>query len=525
MPERGRLAEDRSDGTDDVKSSLHSYLNKQNKRQLVALIESITESNSAARELLDDHFRLSAGETDRIVRSLRHEITAISSKPGWTNHWNNEGYIPDYSKVKHRLETLLSKGLADEVVDLGKSLFEAGTGQVEMSDDEGETAAQIASCMDIVFQALPQSSLSPLQQMLWAVNCELSDEYDLCGGSDIFWDRKHKAAEWSALADKLQERLKAFKPKGDEDSGNYRRDALTDWIILALDEAGRSEETIPLCQKEAALTGSYVRLVHRLLRVGRDEEAEQSIREGIGSLRGRWPGIAAQLRDILYEMRTKAKDWPVVAAIDADAFFARPDLQGFERLRQSAHRARVLPQVKEAAMRYLETGQLPEKGPSNATGKTASSWPLPDTGLRDKTIKGLNDFPVFGTLVDIAIAEKRTEDVLRWYDQSLKDRRGPWRDIREDKVAQAVSSDYPDRAVAIWKAFGEGFIRHTQPSAYAQAGIYLAKVRRTLDKTGRSSEWQSYLAALRAANHRKKRLMEVLDRLDDKPIIETGTSA
>ncbi|MEX5216696.1 MAG: hypothetical protein NW701_02610 [Nitrospira sp.] len=45
--------------------------------------------------------------------------------------------------MRDRLETLLAQGYADVGVDVGAQLLEVGTNQVEMSDDEGETAEEI----------------------------------------------------------------------------------------------------------------------------------------------------------------------------------------------------------------------------------------------------------------------------------------------------------------------------------------------------------------------------------------------
>ena len=117
-----------------------------------------------------------------------------------------------------------------------------------MSNDEGETATEISSCLEVVFRALPQSSLSPVEQMLWVIDAELEDEYELCYGSESFWKKKQKAADWSAVADKLIDRLNAFSSEKGEDSfsRNYRRDNLTNWIVRSLENAGRNEEIIPL---------------------------------------------------------------------------------------------------------------------------------------------------------------------------------------------------------------------------------------------------------------------------------------
>jgi uncharacterized Zn finger protein len=91
----------------------------------------------------------------------------------------------------------------------------------------------------------------------------------------------------------------------------------------------------------------------------------------------------------------------------------------------------------------------------------------------------------------------------------------------EEKVAQAVAGAYPERAIAIWKRLAENQIAQTKPRAYEQAGVYLTKLRRILHSQGKGAEWNSYAAGLRSANIRKRRLLEVLDGLAGKRIIET----
>ena len=71
-------------------------------------------------------------------------------------------------------------------------------------------------------------------------------------------------------------------------------------------------------------------------------------------------------------------------------------------------------------------------------------------------------------LIDIAIEEKRPEDVLHWYDQQKLKKQDywGWDTYQEDKIAEAVADDYPDRALVIWKNLAEKQIALTKPKAY-----------------------------------------------------------
>ena len=498
-----------------IPPNLKSFIEEQTKEQLITLLKDLSERYPSVREDLQDRQNLSKGSVKRLVSAARKEIHELSSNPGWRNHWNNEGYVPDYSRVKDRLESLLANGHADEVVVLGKELLEAGIRQVEMSDDEGETGIEISSCLDIVFLALPQSSLSPVDQMLWAIDAELKDDYKLCYGSESFWENEQKASDWSIVADKLITRLSEFKLEKGEDgfSKNYRRDRLSDWIIQALENAGRHEEIIPVCEQEAVKTGSYPRLVDALRKAKRLGEAEQWIFKGIKATQKQWPGIAKQLKDTLREMREKEGDWLKATAFRAEDFIQSSSLPTFQDTKQAAEKAKVWPEVQAAALRYLETGKVPQSDPS---------WPLPETGVKEDRETRKNEFPMIDVLIDIAIEEKRPNDVLKWYDHNKSKKRIFWGGggYQEDKIAGAVVDLYPDRAIAIWKNLAEKQIALTQPKAYETAALYLKKVHHFLKKLERESDWKSYLSELRQANARKKRLIQILDRLESRRIID-----
>lgn len=319
------------------------------------------------------------------------------------------------------------------------------------------------------------------------------------------------------------QRLKQYNPTKGEDSfsRNYRRDRLSNWLITALRSAGRQEEIIPLCEREAAETGSYLRLIKYLMEGNRREEAEQWIHQGIEATQKQWPGVASQLRTILREMREEENDWLGVAAFRAEDFFREPMLHTFQELQKAAEEAGVWPAVRAAAMDYLKTGDLPQTTERATKGQTIPPWPLPETGVMQSPERHQTRPPITNTLIAIAVAEKRPDEVLYWYDQRRPGQiSGGWGEVSDDKIAEAVADAHPDRAVAIWKKMAEGQIAQTQVKAYPVAAGYLSKAGLTLQKLGREEEWQSYLAALRQANARKRRLVEILDGLTGRRIIE-----
>ncbi|MEA3470329.1 MAG: hypothetical protein U9R24_01270, partial [Thermodesulfobacteriota bacterium] len=493
----------------DIRQDIDGFLEGKTKAQLIDLIHELAGQYPEMARDLSDRKQLISGDTKTLVARLRKEIRDIGYEPGWQNHWNDEGYTPDYSGIRKKLKTLLKAEHADEVLTMGRELVTTGTRQVEESHDEGETAMEIADCMPVIVEALDRSSLDAADRLVWALDAVLEDQFEVCEAFAEYLHRRHPKTDWHTLADRLLARLDGLKGT-DDFSRNYERNRLSNWAIHALERAGRKQEIIPLCESEAVKTGSYDRLVRCLMDAGRYEDAERWIQEGIQATKERRPGIATGLRDKLQEIRTFEKNWPAVAAMRVEDFVRRPSRQAFTNCEEACGKARVWPKVREYLLRYLEKGELPWN---------QEYWPLSESGLDRPDADQRNRFPMIGDLINIAILEKKSDQVLHWYDQRPKDRFG-WYGVDEDVIATAVQTHAPDRAVEMWKNKVERLIAQVKPSAYREAIKYLRKAEAVIIREKKTVEWEQYLRSLRGAHARKRRLIEILDGLDGKPIVK-----
>ncbi len=500
-----------------VRTEIEPFLQDKSKAQLVDLLLEIAEQHPDIAQDLVDRQQILSGSTKKLVTRLRKEIREVGAEAGWQSHWDDEGYTPDYSEIRRKLSALLEAGHPDEVLSLGRELLIVGLRQAGESDDEGETAGQVASCMPVIVEALDRSSLSPAAKLAWAVEAVLKDPFEICSDFVEYLDRRHPKEAWSALADQLLAQLKTFTRSGggDEFSRNYARDRLSDWAIHALQHAGRSDEIIPLCEAEAPRTKSYDRLVGRLIHKHRYEDAERWIREGIRATEKGLPGIAQSLRNRLKTIRADQNAWPVLAALEVEEFVHSPSHEALADCEKASRKIDLWPAVREHLLAYLESGVLPWK---------QKGWPLPPTGLDASERSPRQTFPLVDELIDIAIHEKDPERVLYWYDRRPKSRFG-WAWVNEDRIADAIEAYAPDRAVTMWKSRAENLIAQVSPSAYEEAARYLRKAGAVLVREGKQQEWTRYLEDLRDTHARKRRLIEILDRLTRKPILAKKTKS
>jgi len=510
--------EDDYDGsplTNKVESEITSLLKGKSKAQLTELIFELAGKFPKMAQELMDRKQLASGKVESLIKRLKKDIREISSEPGWQNHWNHEGYTPDYSEIGIKLETLLKAGHPDEVLKLGKELIELGGEQIGQSHDDGETAMEIEECMPVVVKALQQSSMSKADKLAWAVDVVLKDEYGVFDAFDDYLCRKHAKADWDILAGRLLKQLSKMKTSGNRNDfhRNYARDQLSNWIIHALELAGRNEEVIPLCEAEAKKTGSFSRLVKHLISEKRYKDAEHWIQEGIRATEGKSPGIASDLRHRLKEIRTYQKDWVAVATMQAEEFVRRPCQEMFSACKKANVKTKTWPKVRELLLVYLEKGSLPWK---------QKGWPLGKSNQTKPERSYRNTLPMTSVLIDIAILEKKPERVLFWYDQAGKNNHNRV-GVGDDRIARAIEDYAPDRAVTIWKTIAESFINQVKPSAYEQAVRYLRKAGKIMKRQKKQTEWKQYLNNLKEKHARKRRFIEILGQSDSRPIINKVT--
>lgn len=499
-------------------SALTRILQRKSKEELLALLLDFAARHPEVKRKIMEDEQLAGGKIDKLVLALRKEIRSLASEDAWYNTWKGEGNLPDYSHVREQLAALLKQGHADAVVELGQELWERGNAQVEESNDDGETAREIQECMEIVFKAVSSSSLSPVRQLLWLIDIFLEDQFSISDpGARFIRSREYTNVHWSEVAEKLRERLQAMPmPEDDSYSSRYQRQQVMDWLIEALERSDQNEKVVPLLEKEAHATQCYERLAARFLQGGQTEKAREWCIKGFQQTMKEAPGIASDLQKKLRELAEQEKRFDLVAAYRAQDFFDHPSRAAYIELQKAAEKIKVWPEIRAVVLRYLENGQRPDL-PAKGAGKQL--WPLPAPEVMQEIGRSFHrQYPDVDTLIDVAILEKRFDDVVELYQVQQKKNR--WGGGKGQQVAEAVAEIHPDIALGIWKQIAEGQIRLVKPSAYEAAATFLRKMLKVYKETGRLQEWQGLIAAIRSEHKAKRRLMEVLDALEDKRIID-----
>lgn len=509
-----------------------TYIQQKSREELATFVTALVERFPELRQELTERIMLDTGDGDQLLREARKEMRRVTAEIGWQNHWDYGGHIPDYSKLKHKLECLVEMGCADQVITLGSELMERGIEQINQSNDEGETTIEIAECMVVVFHALLRSSLSTVEQIKYVIDANLLDGYEIIGDAADPVLALDKPQDWSEVADWL--RFKLDKLPGNirhsDYTQRYHRDHVSDWLIRALQKAGREDELQHVHEAEAKAMGSYQRLVTFLLEKGEDQAAFRWASEGIQQTRESGAGSASSLVKSLCEMARRQKQWDTVAAHAAYDFFSRPNRQTFQTLIEAARKAKCVRQVQAMAMSFLETGISPIKVSRDRKDQVKltidASWPLPVPDYLQSLWPQESQRTHWDVLLDMALDQKRPKDVLHWYDRMNADTHAKgWYGAgrtRQEQVADAVAQSHPQRALEIRQKQLAELLPQTGVRAYESCAACLIKIKPLLAALKRHGQWDHLLTEIREKYKNRPRFMEVLDKFDGRTILQTS---
>ena len=492
---------------DNVEKALRS----KSKEELLDLVSELSGRYADARQFILERYLLDSGGTRKLVNSLLDEIHDLTSEHAWSRSWDDVYHLPDYSHLEEQFAELAKKGCADELLELGEVLWKQGNDQLEECDDEGETGSDIGDCIEIVLNAIPQSSLSKPEQLLWAIEIKSTDNYSILSNDyfDFMKSDNYSETDWREVAQALEERLLEM---GDE----WRRGSIVHCLIQAYEAGGLKEQIIPLLERE----GYYEQLVDALLEEGRRDEARKKCILGYEKSFEKKGFVTGELHKRLMDMAEADGQYALAAAYHCDDFFDKPTGKSYVTLRDAVEKAGCWPAVREAALRFLETGERPDRPKAQKTD--GQNWPLPPTEvahLYEETSPHKCEFPKLEPLIRIAILEKRLDDVVELYRILPKERawnRYALHDLRDldNAVANAVSDSHTDIALSIWRSLVDTMIGFVKPEAYLEAQPYLRSMKSLYGRKKRLDEWKALISELRTTHKLKRRLMEILKAVE-----------
>ncbi len=498
------------------KTNLETILNKKTKTQLITLLLSMADRFPEIEQDIRDAYEIATTPIDRLIRGIRKDIRDITRELVEYDYRTRTFSRPDYNRIEMKFQELLDAGYADALLELGTFLFNEVYDQLESAQDEGETIDAVSLCLSIVIDALPKSSLTPPEQILWIIDRQMMDDFGIMGLEADIADIDGVLPEhWVHVAHTLENRLKPSRPD-DESLDVYSRVRLSKYLITAYRLSGMPDKIIPFLEKEVEQTMRYDMLIDTLIDAGELDKARQWCIRGIHQSSPNELRLPHQLQERLHKIAEKEERWDLIAAYHADAFFARPSLSTYSALQKATDPIGLWPAVRVSALKYIENHQRPDTDDARKAGH----WPLPKPEFTEPE----ESRPAGGLawdmhlLLQIAIQEHRVEDALLYYENLKKITLNMPCEL-EQNLAQLVSETHPDISLEIWRKSVYGYIARVNADAYREAGRILISMQKVYTKTNRLPEYIELIKDIRTQHKAKRRLMEVLDNLSGKKLI------
>jgi uncharacterized Zn finger protein len=381
-----------------------------------------------------------------------------------------------------------------------------------------EEACEFEDAFKEIAALLIASKESPVSIILWVYDISDLDDCYTCNSTLVknILNRDWSIEIWSGVADALLN--KKYK-----NVAANQRDRRLRAIVEVLDKAHRQEEATNLLRAEAVRVGEEDMFVKRLIKFGFLDEAEKFASEQHKITFGK-TNVDSYDRhhwsDYLKEIADKKQDWAVKASIEAMEFFKSPSDKNILELLSTTKKMKIESAVRRAIETFLQTGELPtavKKYLENVkpTAKDCDEWRIPFFVFRLNVSKMR---PRFDVLCEWAIAEKRPNDVVYWFDEIAKQKSGKGKhEVDLEDVADAIMNSHPDRAIKIYCCLAEHEMEKTRD--YPSAIQLLRKARNTFTNAKRTADWQKTLTEIRITHRRKPSLIKQLDELESGSIV------
>ncbi|MDR1054157.1 MAG: hypothetical protein LBL39_08275 [Planctomycetaceae bacterium] len=504
---------------------LKKKLKSKSPKELVTLILQFCKDYEVVR----DHFKREmftesvVGEGD-IVKLVEKAIKIINKE--MRNLSRGYGYYNDYYDIDSSfdLQPVIKivrqfkkfDNILDAVDRVAKYLLE------NVEQYYQETGAEEACEFEDVFKEIAvlliASKESPVSIILWVYDIFDIDEFCTCESIFVknIIDRNWSIEVWSEVADALLNK----KYKNVAENRRYRKLRA---IVDVLDKAHRQEEATNLLRADAVRVGEQDTFVKRLIKFGLLDEAEKFASE---QHRINFEKTSSESYDRNYwssylkEIADKKQDWAAKASIEAMEFFKSPSDQNILELLLTAKKMNIESAVRRAIETFLQTGKLPAAVQKylekvQPTTKDCEEWRIPFFAFR---LNMSEISPRFDVLCEWAIAEKRPNDVVYWFDEIAKQKPGKGKyEVSLEEVADAIMKSHPERAIKIYLYLAEHEMEATRN--YPSAIRLLRKARNTFTNAKRTADWQKTLTEIRITHRRKPSLMKQLDQLESGSIV------
>ncbi|WP_239516310.1 MULTISPECIES: SWIM zinc finger family protein [unclassified Streptomyces] len=451
---------------------LDSWLESRTREELLALVREQLADNRDLRRRLELR-AATAGEDAGIVRERILSLldTRLFARHGYVEYADAHAYGRQAAEAVTALRTLTASGRSADAVEVAReALRTLGRTYGEIDDSDGLIGDVATGLAEAHLEACRNARPDPVETSEWLVRHLLDDANDAID-TDLFDYRDVLGEPGMARARELVEAAWRANPKGSAEKFLMER--------LLKADGGSLDALVAVHAADLAPTGhTHLVIAKELEAAGRAAEALDWAERGLRETESDW-GPDEELVTFVCDRYARTGRLADVVAIRRDLLRARPSLAAYRQLRTAARAAGTWEGSERAgALEVLKAADQLNKG------RWYGGSVLLDALMDDADLEA-----AWQTAAD-GYADQR-----QWL--ALADR------IRDRRPADALT---------VYLRWIEPLRKQTGDSTYERVAELLLSARACHRTLGTEAEFATYLAALRADQKRKRKLMTTLDQ-------------
>jgi len=488
----GKGKRDKSKKSAATLEDVRAFLEQQDKGKLVEmLLNEALESDSLRERLFLETARMNPERID--LATYRRAIKNATRANDYVDYYSAGGYARGVHRVIESIAALLADGHAVEVIELTEyalSQIEKSLGYID--DSDGHMGGCINELQELHHRACQQAKPDAVALARRLFEWEMRSEWEFFGGAAVAYAdvlgetgltecRRLAEAEWS--------RVPALGP-GEDDSESYgRRFRITSLMESLARQSGDVEALVEIKRRNLAHSYSYLQIAEIYREAGRPDDALKWAEQGWKTFPTKRDWRLGEFLADEYHRRSRHDE---ALRLVWEQFMESPRLENYQKLQAHARKAgrSSWTQWREQALTYIReaiAGRKKQKGRQ----KTYWHWQEAD----------------HSELVRVFLWEKRYDEA---WQEALTG--GCTNDLWM-KLAAVREQDHPQDALSIYREHIAPLVEMTNNAAYEQAVELLSKIRKLMDRLGRETEFDDYLAALRVEFKRKRNFIKLLDTI------------
>lgn len=466
---------------------VRAFLERQDAETLRTLLLAEADANENLRERL--LLRDAAGGADAAsLERLRNAIDRATTIPDFIDYDEAASYAGVLDKMVDAIESFAQANPAAAIELTEHAIWQVEDALQSVDDSDGMVGDVLRGLQEVHLHACTDARPDPAALAQRLFEGEMRSEFETFAGAVEAYGELMGGAgltEYRRLAHAAWDRLPALGPGERDANSGTRRWTLTRIMERLAKLTGSLEERVAVHSRDLSGPHAFLKIAEIYLEAGDRDKAMEWARRGLEAFPS---GVGDRLCVFLAEEHHRRGEHEQAMELVWAVFGRRPYLAEYQLLKQHADQSRTWTSWRERALTRIR---------EHAQQRTAGMIHLPGRAPDQRS-----------ELVRVFLWERDTE--------------AAWREAQEGgcspdlwlQLAKARAADHPADALAVYRSQVDRILVNTGERAYAEAVKLLPRVREIMNRLG--EDFSTYITHLRVTHKRRRRLLEMLDRFDQR---------